>query len=383
LLASNAPLGYYPNVPPAASLGSPLQQTIYRIDPAARAPYMMQAALGVERALPGKSTLSINLVNSRGNHTLRTRDINAPMANGAIPYAGYGPIYQYETSGLYKQTQAIFNASTRFNPRFTLSGYYALGFAHGNAQGLPMNQYDTSLDYGRTQFDVRHRAFIGGNATLKWGISAAPFITMSSGSPFNITTGNQFNGDGIFNARPAFATAASLPANVKKTAYGTFDLVPVAGETIIPVNYGQGPSQFSANLRISRTWAWGEKTAPGMPQGMGGGPGGGGPGGGGPPPGMGGGGRGGMGGGGGFGGGMGGMMGAMGGGGSAGKKYSLTASVNARNVFNIVNLAAPNGNLTSPFFGQSTSTAGGFGPFGGGGNAAGNRRIELQLRLSF
>ncbi len=82
---------------------------------------------------------------------------------------------------------------------------------------------------------------------------------------------------------------------------------------------------------------------------------------------------------------MGGMMGGMGGG-SAGKKYSLTASINARNVFNIVNLAAPNGTLTSPFFGQSTSLAGGGGggPFGGGGgNAAGNRRIELQLRLSF
>jgi hypothetical protein len=388
-------LNYYPNLPPASALtGSLTQQNVYRIDPNVRAPYMMQAALGIERALPGKSTLAINLVNSRGDHTLRTRDINAPLpgtytgsGTGVLPFPGYGPIYQYETSGLYKQTQAIFNASTRFNPRFSLSGYYALGFAHGNAQGLPMNQYDTSLDYGRTQFDVRHRAYVGGNVLVKWGISASPFITMSSGSPFNITTGNQFNGDGIFNARPSFASSSSLPANVKKTAYGTFDLVPEPGETIIPVNYGDGPAQFSANVRISRTWAWGEKTVPGMPQGMGG-PGG--PGGGGPPPGMGGGpggpgggGRGG--GGGGFGGGMGGMMGGMGGG-SAGKKYSLTASINARNVFNIVNLAAPNGTLTSPFFGQSTSLAGGGGggPFGGGGgNAAGNRRIELQLRLSF
>ena len=75
-------------------------------------------------------------------------------------------------------------------------------------------------------------------------------------------------------------------------------------------------------------------------------------------------------------------MGGMGGGGAAGKKYNLNASVNARNVFNVVNLAAPNGTLTSPFFGQSTSLAGGGGgPFGGGGNAAGNRRIEFQLRL--
>jgi hypothetical protein len=390
-------LSYYPNIPPMSALSTGLtQQNIYRIDPSVHAPYMLQAALAVERSLPGKTTLSVNLINSRGDHVLRTRDVNAPLpgtytgsGTGVLPYPGFGPIYQYETSGLYKQTQVVTNVSTRFNPKFSLSGYYALGFAHGNAQGLPMNQYDTSLDYGRTQFDVRHRAFLSGNLVLPWKVSAAPFVTMSSGSPFNITTGNQFNGDGIFNARPSFATSSSLPANVKKTAYGTFDLVPVAGETLIPVNYGEGPAQFSANIRISRTWAWGEKTQPnGMPQGMGG-PGG--PGGGGPPPGMGGGGGGGgrggggggMGGGGGFGGGMGGMMGGMGGG-AAGKKYSLTASVNARNVFNIVNLAAPNGVLTSPFFGQSTNiSGGGGGPFGGGGGASGNRRIELQLRLSF
>jgi hypothetical protein len=375
-------LSSYPNLPPSSLLSTGLlQQNIYRVDPSVRAPYLMQSAATLERSLPARSSLSVNFVNSRGDHVLRNRDINAPMSNGLIPYPGIGPIYQYETSGIFKQTQIITNLSTRFSQRFTMQGFYALGFAHSNAQGLPMDQYNTSLDWGRAQFDVRHRVFLGGNIILKWGVSAAPFITMSSGSPFNITTGNAFNGDGIFNARPAFASSSSLAANVKKTAYGTFDLVPEAGETIIPVNYGDGPAQYSVNLRISRTWSWGEKASPnGMPPGMGG-PGG--PGGGGPPPGMGGGGRGGPpGGGGGFGGGFGGPMG-MGGGGQAGKKYSLTATVNARNIFNIVNLAPPQGNLTSPFFGESTALASGFGPFGGGGGAAGVRRIELQLRLSF
>jgi hypothetical protein len=373
----------YPNVPLQSSLAI-VPQNIYQVDRSVRAPYLMQSAVSLERSLPARSSLSVNFVNSRGDHTLRTRDINAPLpGTGTLPYPANGPIYQYETSGIFKQTQLITNLSTRFSSRFTLQGYYALGFAHSNAQGLPMDQYNTSLDWGRAQFDVRNRAFIGGNIILKWGISAAPFITMSSGSPFNITTGGTYDGDGIFNARPSFATASSLPGNVKKTAYGTFDLVPQSGETIIPVNYGEGPAQYSVNLRISRTWSWGEKASPnGMPPGMGG-PGG--PGGGGPPPGMGGGGRGGPpGGGGGFGGGMGGPGGPMGmGGGQAGKKYSLTATVNARNIFNIVNLAPPQGVLTSPFFGESTALASGFGPFGGGGGAAGVRRIELQLRLSF
>jgi len=388
------------------SAGLLSSQNITRIDPTVRAPYMMQSAISLERALPARTSISVNIVNSRGVHTLMTRDVNAPLPGsfgaaatplGIIPFPGFGPISQYETTGVYKQTQAIVNGNTRFNRRFSLQGYYALGFAHGDANGQLMDQYNSALDYGRTRFDVRHRGFVGGTVQLPYGVSAAPFVTISSGSPFNITTGNQFNGDQIFNARPAFATSTST--KVKVTPWGTFDLAPTAGEKIIPVNFGEGPGNFSANLRLSRTWGFGEKRAPnpnaGGPDGGPGGPGGpgggdrggggggarGGGGGGGGGGGRGGGGGGGFGGGG-FGGG--GRGGGGRGGGASGKKYSLTGTVNARNAFNHVNLGAPNGNLTSPFFGQSTNLAsGGGGGFGGGGSAAGNRRIEFQLRLSF
>jgi hypothetical protein len=235
---------------------------------------------------------------------------------------------------------------------------------------------------------------VGGTAQLPYGISLAPFVTMSSGGPFNITTGDQFNGDGIFNARPAFATSSST--NVRVTRYGTFDLNPAVGVARIPVNYGTAPGNFTVNLRLSRTWGFGEKASPsGLPAGVdaGGGPDGGGRGGGGfgggggPRGGGGGGGRGG--GGGGFGGG-GGPRGGGGRGGASGKKYSMTLSINARNALNHVNLGAPTGNLTSPFFGESTNIsngggggAGGGGGFGGGGSAAGNRRVEASLRFSF
>jgi hypothetical protein len=56
--------------------------------------------------------------------------------------------------------------------------------------------------------------------------------------------------------------------------------------------------------------------------------------------------------------------------------------LNFNNILNHVNLNNPVGNLGSLLFGQSTSTAGGFGGFGGG-NAAYNRRIDAQLRFSF
>ena len=93
------------------------------------------------------------------------------------------------------------------------------------------------------------------------------------------------------------------------------------------MNYGQGPGMFSVNLRLSRTWGWGERAAGTQTQNPNRGGGFGGPGGRG---------RGGF--------------GALGGGGT-GKRYNLTATVSARNALNHTNLGTPNGTLVSPFFG--------------------------------
>jgi len=60
-------------------------------------------------------------------------------------------------------------------------------------------------------------------------------------------------------------------------------------------------------------------------------------------------------------------------------RYNLTVGIGAMNVFNIVNLGTPVGQLSSPLFGKYNSLAGGaFGPPGGG-----NRNIDFQVALSF
>jgi hypothetical protein len=65
-------------------------------------------------------------------------------------------------------------------------------------------------------------------------------------------------------------------------------------------------------------------------------------------------------------------------------------SIQFSNIFNHVNLAPPNGSLSSPNFGESLSLAPPFaffgpggGGFGGGGAGAGNRRVSAQIRFSF
>ena len=66
---------------------------------------------------------------------------------------------------------------------------------------------------------------------------------------------------------------------------------------------------------------------------------------------------------------------------SATAEPGLTLSLSVQNLLDRTNPSTPVGNLSSPRFGQSLSSAGGFGYGGGGG--AGNRRIDLQMRLSF
>jgi hypothetical protein len=68
----------------------------------------------------------------------------------------------------------------------------------------------------------------------------------------------------------------------------------------------------------------------------------------------------------------------FGGGGTTNRKYNLTLSVQARNLFNHVNLASPIGNVDSPFAGTSTALAS--GPFS---TTSANRRIDLQVLFSF
>jgi hypothetical protein len=191
-----------------------------------------------------------------------------------------------------------------------------------------------------------------------------------SGSPYNVTVGrNDLNNDTILNDRPAFATAND-PACLSLIAKCHYNATPTASDVLIPVNYLTGPSNFTLNLRLAKTFGFGPEKGKSTDAGSGGPPSGG------PPPG-GGGPRGGGGGGGGMGRGPGG--GGFGGGPpTSTRRYSLTFSVNARNVLNKVNAATPNGTLSSPNFGQSTALAG--GPFS---SMAANRKIELQAMFSF
>jgi hypothetical protein len=355
---------FYPNIPLPSTLSA--TPTIYQIAPNLRTPYTTQSGIGLERQVTKIVTASVTYLNTHGNHQLITRDINAPNpANpgDARPNPNLPDLYQYESAGLYNQNQMIANFNVR-GSKVSLFGFYTLSYVDSNSAGggsFTMNQYDLGQDYGRAAYDVRNRLFLGGSWNLPRGFQLFPFVVVNSAPPVNITLSDDLGGGEYlptFNARPSFA-ASPTEANAVSTRWGTFDKVPVPGETIIPPNYGIGYSQFTANLRFSKTFGFGREV-------QGGGPGGGG-----------GGGR--------YGHGLGGGgLSSMGNsnmfnrGNNTNRRYNLTFSISARNIFNNVNYASPEGNLNSPIFGKPYALAGGFFS-----SAAANRRVDFQVRFSF
>jgi Carboxypeptidase regulatory-like domain len=355
-----------------------------------RSPYTLHYAVGVDQQLFRGATLSLNYVIAAGVHQFYTANLNSPTSfvNGQpvypIPPApGQHALIQdtYESGGVFHQQQLIANVNIRPSRIWSVSGYGVFNSAKadtGTINTFPsINPYNIGEDYGRAVFDVRYRFFLFGNVSLPHAISISPLMIFSAGTPYNVTTGSDLNGDGQYNDRPMFGPANGIPAGTPGTntiaGCGSFVAPPPnTGYTPIPINYCTGPNQFTTNLRITKTFGFGGLTAAAAQRqasgGNGGGPGG--PGGG----------RGGPGGGGGRGGpGGGGPGGGFGGGGAGtGKRYNLAFGVQFLNLFNNLDLSTPNGTLTSQQFGVSTQLAG--RPFT---STSALRQISLQTSFTF
>ncbi len=341
-------------LPPAPYNTTP-ESTVVTIAPNFHAPYTHQIGASLERQVTKTTTATITYLRSYGEHQVVTRNSNAflpgtfqydsPTLTGIRPNPALGIVDEYYPEAVFKQNQMILNVNARLSPRFGVFGFYNLSFANTNgAGGEVSNSYDLHQDYGRAAFVNRNMVFLMGNYTGPWKIRFNPFLIAQSGKPYNIVTSNDLTGDNFFNNRPAYADNSECSSGSSRyvtTDFGCLDVLPDSGETPIPVNMGNSPASVAFNLRVSRSFGIGPKVESsannnggppgGGPPGGGGRRGGGGPGGGFGP--------------GGFGGGGGGPRGMFGQG--SNRKYSLTFSAQALNLFNNVNYGTPTGTISA------------------------------------
>jgi hypothetical protein len=196
--------------------------TLRPLDVNLKQPYDLNANLVLEQQLPKGLIGTVTYTFSRGINQFRTRNINAPFLvtdptdptkqifQRPNPLAGQ--IFQYESSAISETNRLNFGFNRRMG-KVIAFGNYTLSWIKSNGEGTPANSYDLSTEWGRSTADRRHNIFVGGFVTLPYNFRINTFVTASSGSPFNITTGRDENGDGTINDRPVDANGRPIGRN--------------------------------------------------------------------------------------------------------------------------------------------------------------------------
>jgi hypothetical protein len=354
---------FFPAIPPPAVLEADLSPQ--QLQPVSRrnvAPRLYQSSVGIDRQLNGSSRIAVTWTGSRGTHLLDARNVNAPIGE-AYPFGDPSIRLLTESAGFSRQNQltASTNATWR---KLMLFGFYSLSYGKDDNEGLPADPYNLRAEWGPSVYgDVRQRLALGASVPVAWKLTVTSFLVANSGMPYNITTGLDPGDTGSPAERPALLAgvgAAACQGNglVYTAAYGCFNSNPAPGSAtigrgVITHNFGRGPAAVNLALRISRTWAFGREGRTGLAD-----------------------------------------SGTADHGGGAmppramfttntGRKYGVTLSASTLNAPNHANYAPPNGDLSSPYFGQYRSLGGLMVMAHGGAPSTYNRKIDLQVRFTF
>jgi hypothetical protein len=181
---------------------------IVALDPRQRIPYTMQFGLGIEQQVNAKSALSMNYVGSRGIDLFRSVDANAPAPPdySTRPNPNLGQARQLQSEG-YQKSNAL-EISFRGRPVnvFTGQAQYTLGKTYNNTSGIayfPANSHFPGSDWGRSDNDRRNKFDMLGTLEAGHWFNFGTALSLYSGKPVNITTGNDNNHDGLPIDRPA------------------------------------------------------------------------------------------------------------------------------------------------------------------------------------
>jgi hypothetical protein len=237
-----------------ASLGR-VQSATYTKSADLRMPSSLVTTVSYERQLSEGLFGVAEYLYSKGTDLLRLRNITAPLPGVSAPVAA--PVLQFESTGRSLQHQLMLGLRESIAD-LTLYANYTFGRKYSDTDGpytLPANSHDLSTEYGWAADDERHHFVAGGTVEIPGDFVISPSIVISSGRPFNITTGLDNNNDTVFADRPAFAKPGD--AGAIATRFGWLNPNPLPGDTIMPRNFGREPSQVTVDVTVSRTIAKG------------------------------------------------------------------------------------------------------------------------------
>jgi hypothetical protein len=209
-----------------------------------------QAGVEIERQIRSSMVIGIGYQYTRGRQLLMSINQNVPSCvaagsnNGCRPYPEYGNNNRYSSAG----SSSYHGMHVSLTQRPGRWGHYRVSYTLSSARNnvgefffsSPIDPFDLSKDWGRSDNDQRHRLVLSGTAQSP---------TTPAGNGWETLTRN-WQLSGLLQAYSA------LPFNITSgvtTIQGTAGR-PVVNGQFIERNAGEGSDFFSLGLRVSRTF---------------------------------------------------------------------------------------------------------------------------------
>ena len=229
----------YPD-PFIAGVGEQLRPSKYMLAENMISPMRAMAIVGLSQQFSANFGSNITYNRSRGYDRFRGRNINAPL-NDVRPDPSLGNVTQVESTA--NMRGQMFSAGVNYNVPargMFLFANYAWMKQENDTDGafsVPADSYHPDAEWGPAAGVARHNLSGMLTAALTKVLKINLGATWRSGTPYNITTGRDDNGDGVFNDRPA-----GVGRNTALTA-ATWDV----------------------NARVSYAFGFGQRQASGAP----------------------------------------------------------------------------------------------------------------------
>jgi hypothetical protein len=242
----------FPNIL-AAAVPSVTLYNLTTMDPNMQNAYSRQASIEFEQQIGARATLSVGYQYLRGLDLIISVNQNVPTCvaagtnNGCRPnpaYANnsqYSPLARSNYHGLHVSFLQRPASWGNYRVSYTLSK--SMDDVSENFFSSPIDPYDISKDWGRSDDDQRHRLVLYGSVNSPTGPGTTAWEHISHG----------------FQVSSVLRAYSALPLNITSgvtTIAGTAGRPVVNGE-FIERNSGTGPDFFSLSVRVSRAFALG------------------------------------------------------------------------------------------------------------------------------
>jgi hypothetical protein len=179
--------------------------SIVRPGPKLVTPFTRRYSFGVDQPINKLVRLRATWSRETGVDLFRSRNAN-PLVDGLRVDPSFANITELEATARSLNESLQTDVLVNFPPRRLSAVFsYVLGRAMNEtdwALALPPDSFDLSAEWAPARGDVRHRVNIALNTDLPGAFRFNGSFRAQSGSPYNITTGFDTNGDGVQNERP-------------------------------------------------------------------------------------------------------------------------------------------------------------------------------------